>query len=344
MKMKKLLCMVLVGGMLFSMTAFAASEETLDYSVSEDVAIEYLESFRLDKIDPINMNEEEVAALFSGDGDIQPHVTAPDDCEPNDTISTAYPYDQMPIMTPQLTSRYELFTLGMRYAGLHSEEDEDWYSVSLIAGEDYFVDIRNLGSNWFIQLYYIKSDGTGYFYSTDSENMPVFTNKSEKYFYFTAEDTGTYYIRVSNGGDWSDEMYYFFYVGPAIQNFDIVGMPTYGGVNLLGDDYRTYTCDLSGLAVPAQTAIINLSMSDNFGEGTICPEVDKYMRAGGKTYYSTVGSKSNVINNITGVPLGQVWTIGGKCSKVIHYTNWSGNLNGRFACIMAPYPGNEVSF
>lgn len=31
MKMKKLLCMILAGGMLFSMTAFAAPEETSDY-------------------------------------------------------------------------------------------------------------------------------------------------------------------------------------------------------------------------------------------------------------------------------------------------------------------------
>lgn len=344
MKVKKMLCLVLTSGMLCSMTAFAAPEETSDYSASEDAVIEYLESFRLDKIDPINMDEDEVADLFAGEGDIQPYVTEPDGCEPNDTISTAYPYDQMPIMTPRLTSRNELFTLGMRYAGLHSEEDEDWYSINLTAGEDYFVDIRNLGSNWFIQLYYIKSDGTGYFYTTDSENMPVFIDKTERYFYFTAEDTGTYYIRVANGGDWSDEMYYYFYVGPAIQNFDIVGMPTYGGVNLLGGDYRTYTCDLSRMAVPAQTAIINLSMSDNFGTGTVCPEVAKYMSAGGKTYYNTVGNNSNVINNIAGASLGQVWTIGGKCTREIHYTYWSGVLNGRFACIMAPYPGNEVSF
>ena len=172
----------------------------------------------------------------------------------------------------------------------------------------------------------------------------MFEKKSEKYLYFTAEDTGTYYIRVANGGDWSNQMYYFFYVGPAIQNFDIVDMPTYGGIRIYGDDYRTYTCNLSGTAVPAQTAIIRLSMNDSFEGGTVCPEVDKYMSAGGKTYYSTVGSKSNVINNIAGASLGQVWTIGGKCTNGKHYTHWTGKLSGRFACIMEPYPGHEVSF
>ena len=52
-------------------------------------------------------------------------------------------------------------------------------------------------------------------------------------FYFTAKDTGKFYIRICSGNDWVDSMYYFFYVGPAIQTFDIVDMPTYGGVNLL---------------------------------------------------------------------------------------------------------------
>lgn len=35
---------------------------------------------------------------------------------------------------------------------------------------------------------------------------------------------------------------------------------------MVGSSYRTYTCDLSGMAVPAQTAIVNLSMSDSFQE------------------------------------------------------------------------------
>ena len=52
--------------------------------------------------------------------------------------------------------------------------------------------------------------------------------------------------------------------------------------SMVGSSYRTYTCDLSGMAVPAQTAIVNLSMSDSFSGSTICPEVDKCMSAGGK--------------------------------------------------------------
>jgi hypothetical protein len=39
-----------------------------------------------------------------------------------------------------------------------------------------------------------------------------------------------------------------------------------------------------------------------------------------------------------------LWTIGGRCAKGTHFTYWSAELNGRFGCVMAPYPGNELSF
>ena len=335
-----------MGSMVFSMSALAAPGEDSTVSIvcqDEKDCIEQLESIKLNTMEPISLSQSEVASLFAEKDGIQPYTTVPDDCEPNDTFTTAYPNNQVPEMTPQLTGKNQLFTLGMRHAGLHSAEDEDWYSIKLTAGETYFVDIRNLVQcDWFIEVYYIRSDNTGYCYSSDPSLRPVYSKKTEKYFYFDAQDTGTHYIRVTSGGDWSDQMHYFFYVGPAIQTFDIVDMPTYGGVQMVGSSYRTYTCDLSGMAVPAQTAIVNLSMSDSFSGSTICPEVDKYMSAGGGTYYSKSGS--NVISGIANASLGQAWTIGGRCSKSMHATYWSGKLNGRFACIMAPYPGNELSF
>lgn len=259
----------------------------------------------------------------------------------NDTIGTAYPYSKMPIVNSQLSGKYDLFGLGMRYAALDTEEDEDWYTVSLTAEETYFVDLRNIGkTNCFIELYYFNSDGTGYYYTTNPEDMPVFEKWQEKYFYFTAENTGTYYIRICNGGDWTKEVNYFFYVGPAIQYFDIVNMQTYGTIQINGN-YKTYTCDLSGTAVPSTTSIVNLSITDSFPKGTECSEVVKYMSAGGKTYYA---SSNDTLSGINGVSLGQSWTIGAKCQNGTHFTYWSGKLNGRFACIMEPYPGNEVSF
>lgn len=344
MKVKHVLSLALVCSMLFYVPVMAEEENTINSYDAEATSLEYLKSIELDKQESISLSSEQVSELFAESG-IQTYVTTPDDCEPNDTIDTAFPYSQVPVVNSQMTSKYDLYGLGMRYAGLHSEDDVDWFSVNLTAGEDYFVDLRNIGkSNWYIELYYLESDGSGYYYSTNPEIMPVFEKWPEKYFYFTAEDTGTYYIRISNGDDWSNEMYYFFYVGPAIQYFNIVDMPTYGTAQIYEYDYTTYTCDLTGDAVPATTAIVNLTMTDSFPPGNTCGKVEKYMRAGLKTYYSSSGSNPNTITNIAGASLGQLWTIGGKCGDGKHSTYWTGKLNGRFGCVMAPYPGLELSF
>lgn len=343
MKVKRFSSLVLVCTILISMPVKAAGLNSLNtYNTEKTESM--LDTTSLIKQEPLQLDVGEVQELYDVPDEPQPYVTEPDECEPNDTITTAYPYDRVPVITPALTNKIDLYWLGMRSAGLHSEEDEDWYYVNLTAGEDYFVDIRNVGlRNWYIELYYIRSDGTGYYYTTNPEEEPVYEKKPEKYFYFTAQDTGRYYIKIANGGDWANKLNYFFYVGPAIQTFDIVDMPTYGGVQFLGNTYKTYVCDLNGI-VPAQTAIVNLSMSDSITSGNKCTEIEKYMMAGGKRYSNDSGGQSDVIRNITGASLGQVWTIGARCAKNLHLTTWSGVLNGRFVCIMEPYPGNELSF
>ena len=236
--------------------------------------------------------------------------------------------------------------VGKRYITTKTKEadrHEDWFYTSLTAGETYFVDLRNVGRrDWYIELYYLGEDlDSSYFYSTNPEYNSVYKGAAEKYFYFTAKDTGKFYIRICSGNDWVDSMYYFFYVGPAIQTFDIVDMPTYGGVNLFGTAYQTYTCDLRN-AFPSTTAIININLSDSFSKGT-CSHLSKYMSAGGRTYYNTPGD--NAIKGITNASIGQLWTFGAKCSQNTHSgVHWSGRINGKFKCIMEPYPGNELDF
>ena len=343
MRMKRFLGVALACTMLLSVP-IKAEEMTAVGNYTAEESENVLDIDSLDKQEPTYLDKGEVQELLDEQDIPQPYVTTPDACEPNDTISTAYPYDRVPITTPALTSKTDLFWLGMRTAGLHSEEDEDWYYVNLTAGETYFVDIRNVGlRNWYIELYYFNADGTGYYYTTDPEENSVYEKKPEKYFYFEAEDTGRYYIKINNGGDWANKLNYYFYVGPAIQTFDIVNMPTYDGVQFLGNTYKTYVCNLKGI-VPAETAIVNLSLTDNITSGDKCTEIEKYMMAGGKTYYNASGGTSDVIRNINGVSLGQVWRIGARCAKNLHLTNWSGVLNGRFVCIMEPFPGNELSF
>lgn len=139
-------------------------------------------------------------------------------------------------------------------------------------------------------------------------------------------------------------MHYFFYVGPSIQYFDIVDFKTYGGTQLYANGYQTYGLDLIGGGTPEITAIVNMSIKDTFPDGKKCLEVEKYMSAGGKTYYSAAGGDSDVIQNIKGASLGQLWTIGGRCAKGTHFTYWSAELNGRFGCVMAPYPEMNSHF
>ena len=63
--------------------------------------------------------------------------------------------------------------------------------------------------------------------------------------------------------------------------------------------------------------------------------------AGGRTYYNTPGD--NAIKSITNASIGQLWTFGAKCSQNTHSgVHWSGRINGKFKCIMEPYPGNEL--
>ena len=63
-------------------------------------------------------------------------------------------------MTSKVTSKNDFYSLGMKHAGLHSKEDEDWFYTELQSGQEYFVDLRNVGkTNWFISLYYFNEEG-----------------------------------------------------------------------------------------------------------------------------------------------------------------------------------------
>lgn len=354
MKLKKFLGVTMSLVMLVTMMPVnvQATETVTDQStVEENGRINKIEEMLREKADivyqePIALDEEDNEILSKQGSNIQPRTTALDDYEPNDNFLEAKPYSQVEDLTPKLTNTNQLWSLGMKHAGLHSETDEDWFSIDLEAGEEYFIDLRNIGRmNWYIELYYIQGDVengfSGYKYTTDPNIYPAYQDKPEKYFYLVPEDSGTFYIRITSGGDWQDSMHYFFYVGPSVQTFYISNMLTMGGVQLnsLGS-YSTYTSDLRD-AVPEITYIHSLYVTDSFsGTATQCGSVNKCLTAGGKSYYS---EGENNVKNITGASLGQVWTIGGACShNRSHTPYWSARLNGRFSCVMAPYPGNEL--
>lgn len=147
MKRTRLLSVVMVCSMLFCTPVMAAEETTVEDVVienSQEAATEYLESVELEEMSPISLSEEQYDVLV-GD-EIQPYVTTPDGYEENDSPATAFPYSRVATLTTQVTSNNDLYHLGMKSAGLHSETDEDWFYTSLTAGETYFVDLRNVGA------------------------------------------------------------------------------------------------------------------------------------------------------------------------------------------------------
>ena len=150
----------------------AESKESLDIASNEYENVEVqqvqekesqknsLENVKVDEQSQIYMDKDEVKEIYPNIEKISTYSTEPDNCEPNDTIVTAYPYSKVPVVTSKVTSKNDFYSLGMKHAGLHSKEDEDWFYTELQSGQEYFVDLRNVGkTNWFISLYYFNEEG-----------------------------------------------------------------------------------------------------------------------------------------------------------------------------------------
>ncbi len=182
MKKIRLLSLAMVCSMLFCTPVMAAEITTTEDAVIEnnpEVVTESLESVKLEEMSPISLSEEQYDVL--SDDEIQTYGTTPDDYEENDSPTTAFSYSKVETLTTQVTSNNDLYRLGMKAAGLHSETDEDWFYTSLTAGETYFVDLRNVGRrDWYIELYYLGEDlDSSYFYSTNPEYNSVYKGAAE---------------------------------------------------------------------------------------------------------------------------------------------------------------------
>lgn len=186
-RIKRILSMALVCSMLFSLPVMAAEEDAENDFDASEASVEWLESVNYEIMEPRYLSPEKIDELSADDG-VEPQVTVPDDFEPNNTYQTAYPYNQVPILQNELTSKYDLYYLGMRSAGLHSANDEDWYTIDLTAGEIYFLDIRNVGNtNWYIELYNLAPDKL-YYYTTDPEEEPIY-EKNQRNIYILRQKT-----------------------------------------------------------------------------------------------------------------------------------------------------------
>ena len=88
----------------------------------------------------------------------------------------------------------DLYESAIQSSGLHSGKDEKWHRIDLQAGQKYYLNLKDTErQEGFVELYYMKNDGTEYKYITNRENDSV---KDEWYFCFKAKDTGNYYVRI----------------------------------------------------------------------------------------------------------------------------------------------------
>ena len=266
-------------------------------------------------------------------------AATPDNCEPNNSMEEAVPYTQASAFDTQITANSDVYTLGMRHAGLHDENDEDWYTISLSKGTEYIMDIRNTGArNWYIEVLHYDNGKVNEKYSTNPDDQTEFEKADEKYKTFTPNYSGTYYIHVVNGGDWAEGMHYFFYVGLKQRSFSFVDILTHGYTTVYGTNYRTYTADMTDIA-PRGAVITSLSVTDTFPDGNACSELDKRITINGRNFTNTSGTGNSTINLGSNQPLfGSTWTLGAKCARRSHVTTWSAEVSGRVSCQMQiPY-------
>lgn len=355
MKVKKMLCMMLVIASTFSLPVMAAENESSNmadcahedeemvvfcdesditlasFSVADDIEIAKMtmnvDITEMDNIFP-KVNTSNVASTYS--------LTA-DAYEPNNTVETAYNYALIPEMSGNL------YNNGLKTANLHTVDDEDWYYTTLTAGNIYFLDLRNIGStpNFNITLFYFNDDNTFDYLTSIGDTR--FTGQPEKYYYFEPAKSGRYYVCVTGDGVNVSSMNYFFYIGDVQRTFDYTG---YVGtpIQVMGNSYQTgKTFDLSGTVVPKDSIVLSMSFSNSFS-GTTCTECQKKLVAeDGRAYYSSSSGGTEILNIARYQYLDQEWSLSARCTSGIHVTKWAPRITARYSCVMQPYPGNEVN-
>lgn len=93
---------------------------------------------------------------------------AADMYEPNDSFSTAFPYSK----TVKIDSHAnDDFSYGYAYANIHTQGDEDYFSVNLTQGFRYVAAIKNVYNHLReIRGYYQKADGSWWYYHGTPES------------------------------------------------------------------------------------------------------------------------------------------------------------------------------
>ncbi len=351
MNIKKIVSLAIAGALFFSLPVMAADNETEQESGTWEEVIVFCEESDIDLADFESVGHIQLTDLtLNADMSVLDEILMHNDAvdlpvayslsadvyEPNDTPATAYNYDIIPEMEGYM------YVNGFKNANLHTVTDEDWYYTTLIAGNIYFLDLRNIGTTpgFNISIFHFNDDNTMDYVTSVGDDR--FTGRPEKYYYFQPDKSGTYYVCVTGDGiNVSDGMNYFFYIGSVERSF------TYskgiGSVLIRGDEFQAgKRIDLTQDVVPDKSIVLSMSFSNAFS-GRTCTECEKKIVAiDGKSYYSSSVGGTEILDISNYQYVDQIWSLSARCASNSHVTTWMPWMTIRYSCIMQPYPGNEV--
>lgn len=243
---------------------------------------------------------------------------APDNYEPNNDFDEAFPYNSTVKMTGNP------FSEGYVAAGIHDEDDNDYFSINLSAGTDYFFSLKNLYNDY--DLIVFSPDLSGYwanaYYGTTPES-----------FYMNAPTTGTYYVVIVGNG--LPEYYnYFFKAVKAIQTKH-VKIPSGLTFNFNGAGSTSYLAFDTRSIIPSD-AVLNSVRIDSNGTGS-WTGLTKYLRASnGRVYSNQDGTGLDYINYPTNTQYAsQLWGIAGKVYEPTRYFTWKPNVSMEYTYVEA---------
>ncbi|WP_077610573.1 hypothetical protein [Clostridium sp. Marseille-P2415] len=328
MKLRKILCLALVGTMIFSMPVFAAEcteggnvinivNEDADSILfknltgTENVAdcSDFVSVDTLKGKFNMEFNADEAMALASSG----------DKYEPNNSIATA---------TGGL--------MGQKITATIHEGDVDWYKLEILdTSEPYSFVLMNIPSGCDYDMALFNSDLTGAYYNFQAGN-------TAEEFYININQTGTYYLAVQPNTGYSDYPY-TLYFGPAFKNGDTgwrdPGLSFNFGYVPLGNDYDTYVpsqyYDLTNdSTIPNGSVMTTLDMTAD-GNGAYWIGFFKYIKEPSGYGMEQIGNLDRFVVPDMAYYVKQNWEIFGKI-RHSNYFVWEPRILIGYKFIVTP--------
>lgn len=250
----------------------------------------------------------------------------PDKYEPNNSNLQAFPYSK----TTKFGVEDHPWQYGYISAGLHDTNDEDWFTIDLAAGTDYFFHLKNL-----------YQDFDMYLFSPDCTNVwgrPVYGDE-EEYFYFNAPTSGTYYLAIGGNGI-PEYNHYFLWAGPAITT-RTMRATTHTSFNILSAGTTSWVNFDATQKAPfrASKSVLNSIRITNTGSGNMPMSWSKQIKSGDKgRIYSATDYSENCSNYQYNTEyVNQVWQVRASVTRTSGSAfTWTPTIYMTYTGIMEP--------